>query len=1325
MVRFDEAVLVTGGLSLGLMVGENAVNATYVSGAGTDQLTFSYTVAGEDSYTNIEQFSYISGAVSIAMPEGQVVLRGEGSIHDAAGNVAALGYEGEDQSGFTVDNTPLNLTLSAGHVFGSTQTAANAIVGFVYPTGTEPNDENNMSPVSMADLDGNGDYIVPDGMAFIDVDQYSRYFFNNSPPPGVEGVVHVELADRLVVNLFGPGPGSPVFAMSEESIRFFAAYIDSNDTGYFDYVIANAIPASDLAYYDGTNAGEVLGDDFLAEIVGHDPANIELHLSSPLTLPQVQALREAGFDLNNVYYTLRDDAATLQAANASPAEREAMYQADEVILVGNELDNSIVLSGFEKWVATRVEAGNGNDTLQGGRADDVIVGQLGADQITLTTKDTSADTIVYQTRFDGGSLPVTTVHMPVDTTGEDASNYYREGSKLSVEINGIASDYTMTGEDTAQEALQSLAHEIMREHLAVDPSQVVAGFLISKSLLSVFSNGTFNIADGLLNALSKPVMLSQFDENGEFKVPAGFVLLPPVFGDPIAQAGETYSLTDEHIIETAFLTVNSAPSILANAGFVYALGADTNTGISVLWNTPELIAANVQPDNTINLVGADHSTVIDLHNGSGGSGYGNFDYVNVSNPGGHDQSTATFSSTDADYVSDGTLSIKINHGTDEITVSADMVAGSATQSVAALLAAVNTAAAVNGTLHGIVSSAVTSGVYGLTLTSAEIGADKFDVADAYTTLPVAAITQVSEIDFSGTTDDDFIGRTGNAAGKVSVTIGGLVITADEAETKAETIANLKAAIELAITPVEGEQPTAVSIATYTLTDVLNATKDFVVLSSLGGITFGRGGSFTVGDAISFIDNYVPSIRLSLDAQGHIVIEGASTNLVGADKYITFFDRVGDVVSNTVTDYGTDSFTGLSEVLASVTQTGDSLILTAKNAGLDPLTVSELSYSTPDLTPTDGLAASHAQVVVMNMSNSALDALVTGDTVAVTIDGVTATVTIGDGTGGTLLLNGPAQDHSTQVMEALRVKLVDNLGPNDDVSSVDIGDWSKGVFTAGNSGYDTTLQFTAKVIGDHAYAADAMGEVGTAEVGFTITHESTALANPGSSELVQQGVLVWAAEPTDNGLVINDANTEGKAVTGADATTTPGEQGGYAETVTGFDSFDIDGYADTVTVGSLHDQVWNFQTVYDHVDFESGLWRSMQSGDADVVDGIAVSNVGRSLAPTLDLSYTEFGMLSSGSSSLRASDLTDVQKVVDRLDTAFSFTAGDNQNLNATVFAITASNDSSQTALWVHQQSSVDDHTVSVDEMTLLAVLHTTGGQFEAHNFTAHPYYAND
>jgi hypothetical protein len=1196
------------------------------------------------------------------------------------------------------------LTLSAGTLFGAQLTAGAVLVGFLFEEGEG---ERRQEPVFLSALDANGQYTVPEGRVFLTTDEWFLARENQAPPFAQPGDrVSFALEGQLAIE-FEPGLW---VVLSGTSLRLLAG--ENSEIDNIDALIASAIPATQLIDFDGALAGSVLDADFLAQVAAFDPATVVLAVTSPLTVAQAVALREAGFDLaDHVTFAVRDDAATLQAANASPAEQAVMLQATEVTLVGNELANSIVLSGFNPAVNLRVEASAGDDHIQGGRADDVIVGQAGADTITLTTRDFSADTLVYQSRFDGGSLPMTTVHMPVDTTGEDASNYYREGSTLSVSINGIESDYTMTGEDTADDALGYLANEIMREHQAVDPSQVVAGFLISKSLLTVFNNGTFDMSDNLLNALSRPVTLDQFDVNGEFKVPFGFVLLPPTFGDPIAQPGDTYSLTNEHIIETQYLMVNAAPSILIAAGFEYALGADTSNGLSVLWNTPKLIAAEVQPDNTINLVGASLNEVFSV------DGYGGED-ANVSNPGAKDQSTATFSSMNEDYVSGGKLSITIDHDGDSITISADMVAGSAADSITALINAVNAETGMYGTLDDIVGGAsVTSGV--LTLTAASAGKDTFSITSADTELPVAAIKQVTEIDFSETTNNSFIGRTGDAAGEVSVSIGGVTVTADQAETKAGTLANLKAAIEAGL----GEAAYAVTTDTYDgATDTsggygysYTVTLDGTDLESADNASFA-----TINDFVVSLDN-LTGVSAGFDAEGHIFVK---SDAVGATHSVVFTfsetDPGGEDIVGSGSDTGADGL--LTDILGSVTLGGeDSLTLTAKNAGADPLHVSDPSYSIPDFTETDGIAASHAQVVAININNTALDGLTIGDTVSVKIAGITTTVTISAETNAgthTLALTGAAATYSTQVMDALLVAIQASHGAN--VGDVEWGNYSQGVFTAGAGNFDTTLQFTAAVTGDHAYAADAMGVVGTSDIGVTITRVVAALptpvSNPGSTELVQQGALVWSETGTNAGVAINDATEEGGAVTGAAATTTAGKAASYAETVTGFDGFTIAGHGNTVSVGSLHDQVWNFQTVYDHVDFESGLLNSMQSGPADVVEG---SNNGDR---PFDLSHTEFGMLNSSSSGLRVSDLTDVQKVVDRLVSAFDFSPIENGSLNATVFAITASNDSTQTALWVHQQSSTDDRTVTVDEMTLLAVLHTTGGQFEAHNFTANPNY---
>ena len=55
-------------------------------------------------------------------------------------------------------------------------------------------------------------------------------------------------------------------------------------------------------------------------------------------------------------------------------------------------------------------------------------------------------------------------------------------------------------------------------------------------------------------------------------------------------------------------------------------------------------------------------------------------------------------------------------------------------------------------------------------------------------------------------------------------------------------------------------------------------------------------------------------------------------------------------------------------------------------------------------------------------------------------------------------------------------------------------------------------------------------------------------------------------------------------------------------------------------------------------------------------------------------------------------------------------------INSTLFAVTASDDDSVTAIWAHQQASSDDATVDELELNLLAVVNTRDGEFTAENF---------
>jgi hypothetical protein len=1378
------------------------------------------------------------------------------------------------------------ITLTAGALFGAPLTGAIALalVGFLFDA-VEGEGFTNQRPVFLADLDAQGNFAVPEGKLFLELDAYiDGMSSNNSNLPTFvagPGTVPFLLEGKLAIPFFGPNDW---IVLSEAGLRLLAAEFANNEDNFED-ILSLAVPATDLALFDGSLAGEAIASSVLEQISGFKPGTVTLDVTTPLTVAQAVALEQAGFNLaDNATFSVRDFATTVQAANASPAQKLIMLEATQVTLVGNELGNSVDLMAFDRLVKLRLEAGAGDDQLLAGRANDVIVGQAGADHITLTTQDVSSDTIVYQNRFDGGSLPVTALRFAQDSgSGENITNYYREGSQLQVSINGVWSDYTMTGEDTAQGALQKLANEIMRENRAIDPAEVLVGFLVP----SAFSNTT-DAALFKSFAISNPVMLAQFDAAGRFKVPAGFKLMGmngvyELSDGALETAGGTYQLTGQHIV------LASTESATLHAGYGYVLGNQTNGSLSVRWDAAKLLAAEVQPNNTINLVGAQVDTVISL---------GGEDNVEIDNPGQATVRTVMFSGEDGQYVQDDAdhkLSVTISFDHDsvpetadkQVTVEALIVDEDASDSVAALVAAINANTEVNNWVTATVGEDGTV----LTLTGDRNGLDTFSVSGAE--IDTHGAQQKTSVSFSNDSDDYYAG------GKLSVTVAGKNITADMVAGDATaSVAALLAKVGAALDPtgddhdtkfaavldgvaqgVEATRPQLTFTAKEEAADPLevsaqlgyagvaqqasatfsgedgdyyeggelsltidtpdgepvtisadmvagNKSESLSALANAVTLAFGENGSLS--GVISLATTSGDAVRLTAASSGSntFSITEASTT-VAPIKQVTQIDFLqatddqfiagedGDVsvqiAGHTITadladtkagtlanlkaaieaaieaeiDTGADEQAGsLFSVLGSVSLSGeDVLTLTAKNTGADPLNVSKLRYDTPDLTESNGVPASRPHTVLMNFNNTTLDNLNTGDKVRVTIDNITTTVEVGPDKDVVFSPTSDAAARSTLLLQVLMTKILSDHPVSSALASVELGFVSQGVFTpsGGTPGnFDTALLLTAKVTGPDAYQTNALGEVETSAIGITITKSSGAVANPGSTELVHQAVLVWSSTGSSTGVTIHDENGEGSAVTGAvedtladadkiddalavDNTARAGEAGGVFtenaeggpvlndtngqfvrnETGTGrvdvndglvvgaapdvspqgdaitvqagFDPFYIDGRYLTLALGAEADVVRNFQVDHDFVALEGALLQSTLSGeDVDYADGEDAY---------IDLNRVEFGVVDSWNSDLDASELSDVSKVVDSLNDVFYFGADfDNGILNTTVFAITAEDDRSQTALWVHKQSSFGDNTVTVDEMSLLAIVHTIGGEFGFQNFLPEPTY---
>ena len=105
-VAFDEAVTVSGAPSLGLNVGGQTRSATYVSGSGTNQLVFSYTVQSGDNDGD-----------GVSIDANALQLQAGQTLTDAAGNAATLAHTAVAANALAqADTTAPTVAISASQV---------------------------------------------------------------------------------------------------------------------------------------------------------------------------------------------------------------------------------------------------------------------------------------------------------------------------------------------------------------------------------------------------------------------------------------------------------------------------------------------------------------------------------------------------------------------------------------------------------------------------------------------------------------------------------------------------------------------------------------------------------------------------------------------------------------------------------------------------------------------------------------------------------------------------------------------------------------------------------------------------------------------------------------------------------------------------------------------------------------------------------------------------------------------------------------------------------------------------------------------------------
>jgi len=167
---FSENVTVTGTPQLGVVIGAATVQADYVSGSGTNQLTFSYTVQNGDNDMD-----------GIAL--GNLTLNG-GTIQDAATNNAVLTLNGvPSTAGIFVNTTAPTVVVSTTAVspgnqpFTATFTFSEAVTGF---TG--------------------GDIVVTNGAAGT-TSTSDNITYTALITPAADGTVTVQVPANIAVNI--------------------------------------------------------------------------------------------------------------------------------------------------------------------------------------------------------------------------------------------------------------------------------------------------------------------------------------------------------------------------------------------------------------------------------------------------------------------------------------------------------------------------------------------------------------------------------------------------------------------------------------------------------------------------------------------------------------------------------------------------------------------------------------------------------------------------------------------------------------------------------------------------------------------------------------------------------------------------------------------------------------------------------------------------------------------------------------------------------------------------------------------------------------------
>ncbi|WP_159064845.1 Ig-like domain-containing protein [Thaumasiovibrio subtropicus] len=228
-ITFNEVISVTGSLILALETGDVDSTAEFISGSGTETLTFNYIVQNGD---NSDDLGYVSTEA--------LTLNG-GTLTDVSGNVASLALPVLSSLDSLSSNKAIIIDTTSPTVSIANDQSSTAVGDVTYTFSFS----EAVTGFTVADVDVDGG--TPNGSFAIGSDGESRYTLVVSPDANSTSSLVVNVSDNVVQDMAGNGNSAasthtqPVDSMAPSlSITADVASLKVSETAIVTFTISEA-----------------------------------------------------------------------------------------------------------------------------------------------------------------------------------------------------------------------------------------------------------------------------------------------------------------------------------------------------------------------------------------------------------------------------------------------------------------------------------------------------------------------------------------------------------------------------------------------------------------------------------------------------------------------------------------------------------------------------------------------------------------------------------------------------------------------------------------------------------------------------------------------------------------------------------------------------------------------------------------------------------------------------------------------------------------------------------------------------------------------------